>query len=249
MTPANRQSPRLAWPFSVIAEGERVWLIAGEDVRFCLDVGAHAAWIADFIAQLDGSQTRQERLAALEGTRRSEAASLLDALYGERLLVDGPAEARHEPHADVAVFHQDSLDYAALLRANRDHLESRRRWIWVTSGPLARGYVSPLFLPDAGPCAACLLTHFQKVSPVPEVYDLLLTTEQPPRSSPMPDAATGLLGAVLACKLEAAAQAQAVPALYQLHVVEAGKFEVTAHEVLVDPECTVCNRYRGSHPR
>ena len=26
------------------------------------------------------------------------------------------------------------------------------------------------FLPDAGPCLACLLTHFEKLSPAPELY-------------------------------------------------------------------------------
>src|SRR5207244_113375 len=72
------------------------------------------------------------------------------------------------------VLRQDRLDLDAALRFNAECLGGEAPWIWVTSGPMGRGYVSPVFLPDDGPCLACLLGHFRRLSPLPELYDELI---------------------------------------------------------------------------
>ena len=43
-------------------------------------------------------------------------------------------------------------------------------WLWVSTGAMSRGYVSPVFLPDAGPCLGCLLRHGRLLSPAREIH-------------------------------------------------------------------------------
>jgi hypothetical protein len=45
--------------------------------------------------------------------------------------------------------------------------------MWATTGPASRGFVSPVFLPNAGPCLECLVRHFQRLSPVPLLHEAL----------------------------------------------------------------------------
>jgi len=43
-------------------------------------------------------------------------------------------------------------------------------------------------------------------------------------------------------KADLAAEPDAHPALYRLHVLDAGSLEVSSHRVFVDPECLECGR-------
>jgi bacteriocin biosynthesis cyclodehydratase domain-containing protein len=145
------------------------------------------------------------------------------------------------------VLAQDSLDYDAALLFNRRCLDGGAPWLWVTTGPLARGYVSPAFQPDAGPCLACLLSHFKLLSPAPDVYQDLLAHARaglPFAPAPIPEACTRLLAELLLAKLEWLALADAPAALFRLHALEVATLEVSTHQVFIDPECPQCRGRR-----
>ena len=240
--------PRLAPGFTVLVDGDSLWLVAGEDVRYRLRL-ADPAWLQALLSRCDGSRTIDE-LAT-----HPDAKQTIERLYEERVLVDGTAAQAHvaaagfrvrgrgplvdvlgAPGGDIEVFVQDSLDHAALLAANREL--RARRWMWITTGPGGRAYVGPLFVPDAGPCAACLLVHFKRLSPVPELYDVLVKGEAI-AASPFPDAAIPAVAAFARWKLSLAANPMAA-ALYALHVIDAGDLTITSHVPLADIECTEC---------
>jgi bacteriocin biosynthesis cyclodehydratase domain-containing protein len=283
--------PRLAPGFTAIVDGDSLWLVAGEDVRYRLRL-ADPAWLRDLLARCDGSRTIDE-LAAMH----VDARSTLERLVEERVLVEGTAAQAHAPAAAdyrisgtgrlaellrqistskdsasstsdtqasntpatnasgtntsasntsasntdgaVEVFVQDRLDHKALLDVNRRMLDSRARWMWITTGPGGRAYVGPLFVPDAGPCAACLLVHFKRLSPAPELYDALIAHDGAIAATPFSDAALETVAAVARWKLSLAANPMAA-ALYALHVIEVGDLTVTAHVPLIDVECTQC---------
>ncbi len=236
--------PRLAPGFTVMTDAGAVWLIAGEDVRYRLGTTDPAA-LAGVLATCDGSRTLDEL-----GERDT-----LARLIEERVLVDGTAQQAHVPvrgsrasgsgplverlrgDGDVEVFVQDSLDYRALLAKNREARAARRRWMWITTGPGGRAYVGPLLVPDAGPCAACLVVHFKRLSPVPELYDVVLAHAGPIAPAVMPPAAIDVVAALARWKLSLDGH---LAALYTLHVVELADLTVSAHAPLVDPECTEC---------
>lgn len=240
--------PRLAPGFTALLDGDSLWLVAGEDVRYRLRL-ADPAWLHAMLARCDGSRTIDE-LAT-----HPDAKSTIDRLYAERVLVDGTAAQAHVPATgfrvrgrgplvealgatggEIDVLAQDSLDHAELLAVNREL--RARRWMWITTGPGGRAYVGPLFVPGAGPCAACLLVHFKRLSPVPELYDVLVKGA-PIAASPFPDAAIPTVAAFARWKLALAAQPMAA-ALYVLHVIDAGDLTVTSHVPLADIECAEC---------
>jgi bacteriocin biosynthesis cyclodehydratase domain-containing protein len=143
----------------------------------------------------------------------------------------------------LVIFCQDRLDYAAALEFNRRRRTGADPWLWATYGPLARAYVSPLFWSDAGPCLHCLVRHFQRLSPVPALYDeLMKRSGQEERISAVPfsDVALTMLEALALWKFSAASEPEAPPALYRLHVLEVGTMEVSTHRVFTDPECSDC---------
>ncbi len=145
----------------------------------------------------------------------------------------------------VAVLAQDRLDYDEARRFNRRCLEGSDPWLWVTCGPLSRGYVSPVFLPDAGPCLACLLGHFERLSPAPEIYaDLVEHARQgrPLAPAPFPERGLRILAELAAWKVEWLERREAAP--FRLHVLETTTLEVTAHRVFADPECGECRARR-----
>lgn len=244
--------PRLAPGFTVMIEGDSLWLVAGEDVRYRLRL-ADPTWLRDVVTRCDGSRTIDE-LAV-----HADARSTIERLYEERVLVDGTAAQAHVPMppairvlgagplADalrgsdgaIDVFVQDSLDHNALLAMNREALAARRKWMWITTGPGGRAYVGPLFVPDAGPCAACLLVHFKRLSPVPELYDVVMAHAGPIAATPFPDAAIATTAALARWKLSLVAQPMA-PALYALHVIDTSALTITTHAPLADVECTEC---------
>lgn len=245
--------PRLAPGFTTLVDDGGLWLVAGEDVRYRLRL-ADPQWLADVLARCDGSRTVDE-LAT-----HPDARATIERLYAERVLVDGAAAQAHAPAAGyrvtgdgpvaealragadggaIEVFVQASLDHRALLAANRDALAARRRWMWISTGPGGRAYVGPLFVPDAGPCAACLLVHFKRLSPVPELYDVILAHAGPIAASPCPEPAVATVASLARWKLALAAQPM-VAALYALHVIDLGALTVTSHAPLADIECEAC---------
>jgi bacteriocin biosynthesis cyclodehydratase domain-containing protein len=262
--------PCLALPFTVLAAPDRVRLVAGEDFRYTLEAPGLEKWLPGWLPTLDGRRTLAEAVAALPEELRAEARRLVGRLYGERVLIDGPAAAAHRPRrcrlaaegsgplrdalagaagdtdpgAEVVhVLCQDRLDYDEALRCNRRRLEGAAPWFWVTTGPLSRGYVSPAFLPDAGPCLECLLRGFRRLSPAPELYDDL--ADHAARGgavapAPFPAPAVALLLDVLRWKVALMEERDTPAALYRLHVLEVAELEVSAHRVFADPECPAC---------
>jgi bacteriocin biosynthesis cyclodehydratase domain-containing protein len=135
------------------------------------------------------------------------------------------------------------LDYDEAHRFNRRCLGQSSPWLWVTSGPMSRGYVSPAILPESGPCLACLLRHFQRLSPVPELYDALIRQarcDEPIVPVPFPTEGIEILKQLVRWKAEQLAQDRPSSSLYRLHVLEVETMEITSHRVYPDPECPEC---------
>lgn len=236
-TPRLPARPKLAWPFTLLAGPNRVRLVAGEDLRVTLEGPGLETWLPGLLRECDGTKTL-DQLVSTE--RRAEALAVLERLAGERLLVEGCASEGHRPTLHIELFRQDTLDFAGALHASDDFRAAGQPWLWLSTGPQQRGYVSPLFLPDAGPCFGCLLGTFQKLSPAPEFYDDLLRHPGPFAPAPFPAPAARMLDAIVAWKMEQAGQPQPASALYRLHVVECDSLEITTHRVFVDPECQFC---------
>ena len=257
--------PRLAPHFTCVVAERVVWLVAGEDVRYRIDPGGDPSWLAGAIARCDGSRTLAAIVAEAPHAVRADAETVLQRLYEERVLVDGAASEAHAAAAPgcrvigasrvaelvraattdgpIELFVQDTLDHGALLAHNLAALAARRRWMWITTGAASRAYVGPLFVPDAGPCAACLLVHFKRLSPAPELYDALIAHGERGQGftpSVLPAAALEVTAALVRWKLELAAQPVATPALYALHVIELGTVTVSSHAPIRDPECAAC---------
>jgi bacteriocin biosynthesis cyclodehydratase domain-containing protein len=266
--------PCLALPFTVLSGPGQVRLVAGEDFRFTLEAADLDTWLPDWLPRLDGRLSLDEALALLPGRHHNAARQLLDRLAGERVIVAGPVAAAHparhhrltvegtgllrealEPLADgpetgpvVAVLCQDRLDLDEALRFNKSRLASGTPWLWASCAAMTRGYVSPVFLPDAGPCLACLFGHFRRLSPLPELYDELVRHAQAGgaiASSVFPSSGLAILARLAAWKAsEWLARPEPAEALYRLHVLEVGTMEVSSHAVLVDPECPSCRGHR-----
>ena len=224
-----------ALPFSVLPGRDGVRLVAGEDVRYALSAPGLETWFPALFAALDGRPI-EKALEAVDASRRDEGRKLLERLRGERVLVEASARAAH-PGGEVRVFRQDRLDYAAALDYNR---KADGPWIWASTGPLQRAYVSPVFLPDAGPCLECLLRHFRGLSPAAEIYDALLEHPEAIRASNAPAAVEAMVGQIVAWKSTSFAEPEPPAAVYKLHVVEAASLEVSTHPVLPDPDCPAC---------
>jgi bacteriocin biosynthesis cyclodehydratase domain-containing protein len=262
--------PRLALPFTILSDRDRGRLVAGEDFRYTLAGPGLESWLPDWLPLLDGRLTLDEALARLDPRHHAAARQLLDHLAGERVLVDGPVEAAHparrlrlivegtgllrsglealaaETGDLVRVLCQDRLDVEEALRFNERCLLGAFPWLWVSCAAMSRGYVSPVFLPDAGPCLACLFGHFRRLSPLPELYDELVGHARAGRAIvpvPFPQPAAAILQQLAAWKVELLADDEPAAAVYRLHVLETS-LEVSAHPVLVDPECPACRGRR-----
>jgi bacteriocin biosynthesis cyclodehydratase domain-containing protein len=117
--------------------------------------------------------------------------------------------------------------------------------MWLTTGPMGRGYLSPVFLPDDGPCLACLLGHFRRLSPMPELHDELSAHARAGgviEPVPFPDPARAILNSLADWK--AAMLTSSAPAVFRLHVLEVSSMDVTSHDVTADPECPACHGRR-----
>lgn len=252
--------PRLAPGFSIIpGDPDRVWLVAGEDVRIALRGDRVGAWLPALLRACDGTAGLDGLLADVAEPHRAEARALIAGLVGERIVVDGGALQAHQaappawhvegegrladalraraPGGGVRVFAQDTLDLGAALAVNR---AMRARWLWATIGPAARGFVGPLLLPDAGPCLACLIDHFRLRSPVPALYDQLVAHPGPFAPAELEAPAVEVIAGLVAWKLALIDRPMAPAALYALHVVEVATLETSSHRVLINPECPAC---------
>jgi bacteriocin biosynthesis cyclodehydratase domain-containing protein len=263
--------PRLALPYTILSGPDTVRLVAGEDFRYTLSGPGVEHWLPGFLAGLRGVETLAQALARLDEPQRGLALELAARLYGERVLVDGPVQAAHvageyrlavegagplrdeleravaataEPGTKpLPVLCQDRLDYDEALCFNRRCQGGASPWLWASTGAMSRGYVSPLFLPDAGPCLACLLGHFERLSPAPEIYAELrehARAGRPVEPAPFPPEAVTILAALVRWKASLAALREPPAALFRLHVLEVETLEVSAHRVFVDPACPEC---------
>jgi bacteriocin biosynthesis cyclodehydratase domain-containing protein len=267
-----RDHPRLALPFTVLAETDTVRLVAGEDFRYTLRGPALERWLPQMLALCDGKGSVDEIVERLEANQRDAARQLLARLYGERILVNGTARDAHRPlpcrlmaqgsgelaerlrdspgECGSVVLHvlcQDRLDYEETRRFNRERRAGASPWLWASTAAMSRGYVSPVFVPDAGPCLGCLLGQFRMLSPAPELYAALAEhTRRGGVLEPVgfPPQGVAMLEQLVRWKASAAALVDPPAALFRLHVLEADTFEVSAHTVFRDPECLDCGEGR-----
>jgi bacteriocin biosynthesis cyclodehydratase domain-containing protein len=253
----------------VLTQPDTVRLVAGEDYRYTLAGAGLERWLPDLLARCTGKDTVATLLGSLSEEQRRHAEPIIERLYNERVLVDGSAAAAHVgrqydhhvigsgtladrlqhdlPAGDrqprITILCQDHLDYAAALAANSASRQRRDPLLWASYGALQRAYVSPLFLPDAGPCFACLLRAFQRLSPAPEIYDALLehgNSGQPFAPADFPAEGIDILHGLVRWKLAQAEVAEPSAALFRLHVLERATLEVSTHRVFVDAECPQC---------
>ena len=258
--------PRLALPFTVLAEENTVRLVAGEDFRYTFTGPGIEEWLPPVLEGLDGRRTLDELARGLSGERSAALLGLLERLHGERVVVEGPAaaaheatryciraegsgrlidglESRHGAGEALRVLCQDRLDYEEALRFNQRSLGGKTPWIWATYGPMSRGYVSPPFLPGAGPCLRCLVRHFQRLSPASEIYDGLIEHARRGGSvKPVsfPPEGVEILRQLVLWKASLLAEPEPPAALYRLHVLDVHAMEVSSHRVFADPECPDC---------
>jgi bacteriocin biosynthesis cyclodehydratase domain-containing protein len=265
----NNRRPRLAYPFTFLTQPDTVRLVAGEDYRYTLTGAGLDRWLPDFLARCKGRETLAALVTCLAEGQRDLAQQIVERLYGERVLVDGSAQdvqvarsygrsvAGHgvlcerlrreltpdEGRPRIQIYCQDRLDYSAALAANRNARQAGEALVWINYGALQRAYVSPLLLPDAGPCLACLLHAFQRLSPAPEIYDALLDHgKQQGAFAPAEFPAEGIdvLHALVRWKLAQAEAQEAPAALFRLQVFERSTFEVSTHRVFIDTDCPEC---------
>lgn len=261
--------PRLALPYSILAEADAVRLVAGEDFRYTLAASGLGAWLPALLRELDGVKTLDEVLARVPDDKRAAARGVVERLAGERVLVEG--EPRLEPMAYglavsgsgplgealragakasasgavVSVLVQDRLDFESALAWSDERRRGASPFLWATTAPLTRAYVSPVFLPEDGPCLRCLVRHFERLSPAPEIHAAL--REHSRRggelaAAPFADEGVAILAALVRWKAALLARDERPSAVFELHVLEVASLEVSAHRVLVDPE-------HGAHAR
>jgi bacteriocin biosynthesis cyclodehydratase domain-containing protein len=265
--------PCLALPFTFLTAPNQVRLVCGEDFRFTLSGPELDTWLPGWLPRLDGRLTLDEAVALLPSSRQDMARQLVERLVSERVIVPGPVEQAHPAQRyrievegtgallealaalaavseapAVRVLCQDRLDIDESLRFNEHALRSGSPWLWASCAAMTRGYVSPVFLPDSGPCLACLFGHFRRLSPLPELYDELAGHVRSGGTivpSPMPSAGVVILAQLAAWKVsEWLARPEPTPALYRLHVLESRDLEISSHAVRLDPECPACGGRR-----
>src|SRR5262245_55623318 len=138
----SQRRPRLALPYTILTGPDTVRLVAGEDFRYTLSGPGVEGWLADFLSRLHGTERLEAAVARLPDEHRTLALQLTARLYGERVLVDGPAAAAHSARAcrlavegsgalcdelakdwgegvALPVLCQDRLDYEEALRFSR----------------------------------------------------------------------------------------------------------------------------------
>lgn len=272
MSVSSSPRPRLSLPFTLAPHGEFLHLIWGEDIRYSVRAGEHTDDLATLLRVCDGGLDLEMLLAQFSAERRDRLRELCARLYGERVLVDGPPEAVPHPArkyfaaaegtgplvprltrpipsaTPLAILCQDTLDYAAAMDFNRRRVRTADTpWMWVSTGPVGRGFVSPIFLPGVPPCLACLLSHFQRLSPAPDLYDVLLrhgVARGEFRPAPFLNEGLDILAAIAHWKVLELSSGTPNVAVYRLHVLELESLETSSHRVFFDPTCPECTDAR-----
>lgn len=193
-------------------------------------------------------------------------------LRGERVLLSGTAEHAHAPGArrlavagtgavadllqafvensslpPLWVFCQDTMDLTAVRRFGMQRRAAGEEWLWATTGPMARAFVSPVFLPAAGPCAGCLLAAFRRRSPAPDLHDALLSHGErggdfsPPPADP---AVCTIVAALARWKVARWSANLPPPAVYKLHALECDSMTVRAVVLPRAFDCRDCQEGR-----
>ena len=262
---------RFAFPFAILTKPDTVRLVAGEELRYTLRSPSLDQWLPRFLSHFNSEVKWRLFLDQLPNERQQHALEIITQLYGERVLLEGNGQSPRLPSplrwvvegsgklserlrgavpavltnaVDLVVLCQDTLDYAAALDFNwRCRRSDAAGWLWISCGPMGRGFVSSVFRPHAGPCLGCLIRNFQRLSPAPEIYEHLIEHscaggEIPP--VPFPAPALDLLAALARWKIESSAQSEPSVGVYRLHVVETDTMECTTHRVFRDPHCPDC---------
>jgi len=263
---------RFAFPFAILTKPDTVRLVAGEEFRYTLRSPSLEQWLPQLLSSFAREVEWRPLLNQLPCERHQQALEIISRLYGERVLLEGNGDHSHMPSplrwvvegsgklserlrgavpavltnaVDLVVLCQDTLDYAAALDFNwRCRRSDAAGWLWISCGPMGRGFVSSVFRPHAGPCLGCLIRNFQRLSPAPEIYEHLIEHscadgEIPP--VPFPAPALDLLAALARWKIESSAQSEPSVGVYRLHVVETDTMECTTHRVFRDPHCPDCS--------
>jgi hypothetical protein len=107
--------------------------------------------------------------------------------------------------------------------------------------------LAPVFLADAGPCLACLLGGFRRLSPVPALFEASLAHAREGGifvPTPFPEEALPILESLVRWKARALAEPIPHQAVFRLHVLELEMRAVTTHPLLADPTCEACEDAR-----
>jgi bacteriocin biosynthesis cyclodehydratase domain-containing protein len=260
---------RLALPFTVLSEDGIVRLVAGEEFRYTLSAPGLDTWLPLLLGAANGAIPISELVGRVAQCHREDAYAAVERLLGERVLVEGSAIDEHiaasfaiRPEGEgaireilerlpasesvtrtIPIYCQERLDYAAALSFNAKRLAEGTPWMWTTTGPMGRGFVSPAFVPHSGPCLACLLAQFERLSPAPELYGALVAHANAGRRIepvPFPSEGVAILAHLVRWKVDLLARDEPNAAAYRLHVLEVASLEVTSHSVMANAECGAC---------
>ncbi len=174
----------------------------------------------------------------VEGT--GPLCALVEAAVARASDLVAPGSAAARP---LLVFCQDRLDYEEALRQSALCRRRGSAFLWATTGPMGRAFVSPAFLPENRPCFCCLYRQFHRLSPSPEIYDALLAHASGGGAMtpvPFPKCGLDVVAALVAWKISLLEAPEPQAAAYRLHVLEVGSLEVVAYPVLRDAECPEC---------
>jgi bacteriocin biosynthesis cyclodehydratase domain-containing protein len=264
---------QFAFPFAILAKPDTVRLVAGEEFRYTLRSPALDQWLPRLLGSFESAVEWHPLLDQLPCELQQQALAIITRLYGERVLLEGSEEHPRMPSpvrwvvegsgklserlravlppvsagaVHLAVLCQDSLDYAVALDFNRRCRRSGAAgWIWISCGPMGRGFVSSVFRPHAGPCLGCLFRNFKRLSPAPEIYEHLIEHSSAGGkipSVPFPAAALDVLAGLARWKIESSAQSEPSVGAYRLHVIETNTMECITHRVFRDPHCPDCSQ-------
>jgi bacteriocin biosynthesis cyclodehydratase domain-containing protein len=260
--------PKLALPFTILTEKNKVRLIAGEDFRYTFTAPNLETWLPQLLNNIDGNTSVKTLLEKLSFNDTQPVLDLINRLYGERILIDGLGqkalvskpfslkffgkgaifENLKETHQTttensdyISILCQEDLNYYELLEFNKQALKGTQPWLWVSYGAISRGFVSPIFLPQSGPCLACLLSQFQRLSPMPEELINYGKENKEFKAASFPEAGLDILKALALWKLSLFSQSTEQIPIYRLHVLETQSLEVSSHRVFTNPECNYCN--------
>src|SRR5437667_10236074 len=116
----HNRRPRLAYPFTVLTQPDIVRLVAGEDYRYTLNAAGLERWLPDLLGRCTGRETVTALLSGLSPEQRAPAERIIERLYGERVLVDGPAAAAHVERS----YSHHATGSGTLLEGLQPHLTS-----------------------------------------------------------------------------------------------------------------------------